>query len=208
MDRHVCDALSPPYLAPARRDSRGRVVRSCSASALRRSRLACRRFCDCSRAGTSFRMLGMAHPENRRDAPNAATLASPERLAVWYKVFFVDSRLQQGDSWSGGCGQAETQMCCHMVNVLNANLPAPTAALLTASQTQSKTMWCSTPCRGGRGRGWQMRCGRTAASLTPSWPRRCSGFRVQGSGFRVQGSGFPGAFFFIILDKVLAGPSA
>ena len=27
--------------------------------------------------------------------------------------------VQQGDCWSGGCGQAVTQMCCHIANVSN-----------------------------------------------------------------------------------------
>ena len=41
--------------------------------------------------------------------------------------------VQPCDSWSGGCGQAVTQTCCHMVNVLNDHLSDPQLSLIRAS---------------------------------------------------------------------------
>ena len=42
-------------------------------------------------------------------------------------------QVQPCHSWSGGCGQAVTQTCCHMVNVLNDHLSEPHLSLIRTS---------------------------------------------------------------------------
>ena len=51
-------------------------------------------------------------------------------------------RMQPCDPWSGGCGQVVTQMCCHMVNVLN-DLPDTHRSIIRTSQP-TKLGWLVT----------------------------------------------------------------
>ena len=118
---------------------------------------------------------------------------SSDRCLPWSRCFFSRSSrawaafsFQQGDSWSGGCGQAVTQMCSHIVNVLNLWQPQGCALSVfslpllrflsrfscSACALFSRPAWCS---RATLSRS--VLSARSRAAHTPSCSRRlCEAF--------------------------------